>query len=940
MESIIFESKLKPPACSHLVGRERLLAEMAGPDSNRITVVIADAGYGKTTLMSQAFDLSGDNAIWYQFDELDRDVSVFMNHLAVAISRIFPKEGKSLQAIISGADSMEEAKDGWISSLANSFDSNSGKRLFLFLDDFHVINDNMEVIELIRFMTAHLSEKCRLIIGARKKPNISLGRLRAQRQILDLDTTDLTFTLSESRELFDELCPVELGDETIQSWHRVTEGWPIAMVMAAAVIDENSRETDEVLSSLMLSSGSISEFLVEEIWKSMGENMKQMLMEASLLYEVDTGVLDRANRDREELIPANSFFQDAVERHLMTTCLISNGKYRLHELFKKFLREKLEATYGPADIAELHGRYARAFAEAGETEQSIDHYFKAGQIDAAARLLDQSGDVIFQEGKIDTVAQWMKLIPDANKEKSPRLYLLDARVLEYQGDIEKGLGELGKAQKLFEESGQRDGLYLCEFTRSGYLTAIEEYEKALEAAEVAMGLADSDADAVDAMNRMATLKLLLGSVDNAMSLWDEAVRRFDDVTGKITRRVAIPQISGKFYRGDYKAVLNDTEAFFKLDNPPEVLRERFVVLFLRAKVLMKLCRYQQSLDVLEKAGLFLGEEYGRYYRQALDIIMGHDYLYVGREKEGLKIIGRFTGKGGSNKIYGPDSEYTYLGAYYRRKLDFVQAVSCGRLAMAEMDDSRRLLGRTSAHFNLGASLMRLNGPDDKKAHKCINEAYSWAESSGYNYVLTQVHFYRAWERMQLGDKQRTLEEIGKSLDIASRNWHNHFIAQEGRISMDLLSLAYEHDIQADYLLDIFSIIGPEATQGLAHLLESEDSHIRGNAVKAIAAAGGVSAAPMIYKLLRDKDKQVKEAAKTIMSRLRDEIRNPEEVLTNRESEVLICVAEGISNAEIAERLYISEPTVKTHITRIFQKLGVTKRTQAAAFYHQRKAQAG
>lgn len=82
------------------------------------------------------------------------------------------------------------------------------------------------------------------------------------------------------------------------------------------------------------------------------------------------------------------------------------------------------------------------------------------------------------------------------------------------------------------------------------------------------------------------------------------------------------------------------------------------------------------------------------------------------------------------------------------------------------------------------------------------------------------------------------------------------------------------------------------------------------------------------------DSQVTGKVLTRMRRHREP--EPHETLTPREMEVLKLIAEGKSNQEIADQLFIAVKTVKTHITHILSKLGVEDRTQAAIYAHRHK----
>jgi DNA-binding NarL/FixJ family response regulator len=75
------------------------------------------------------------------------------------------------------------------------------------------------------------------------------------------------------------------------------------------------------------------------------------------------------------------------------------------------------------------------------------------------------------------------------------------------------------------------------------------------------------------------------------------------------------------------------------------------------------------------------------------------------------------------------------------------------------------------------------------------------------------------------------------------------------------------------------------------------------------------------------------AASADSQQSRDRARQLAGLLTEREAEVLACLGEGLSNAQIGARLYLSEATVKGYVSRILVKLDCANRTQAGLLAH-------
>jgi NarL family two-component system response regulator LiaR len=114
-----------------------------------------------------------------------------------------------------------------------------------------------------------------------------------------------------------------------------------------------------------------------------------------------------------------------------------------------------------------------------------------------------------------------------------------------------------------------------------------------------------------------------------------------------------------------------------------------------------------------------------------------------------------------------------------------------------------------------------------------------------------------------------------------------------------------------------------------HFVRAYSTEIYGGIVALIFTAVG---AYVGLRLTTPKERQVvvvKEVVVREPAPVRDEAKIREAGLTPREQEILELIAAGHSNREIAEKLFVSENTVKTHSSRVFEKLGVSRRVQAA-----------
>ena len=226
-------SKLRRPLLRPGTVRRSLLTErLARHDSCPVVSVVAPAGYGKTTLLSQWAEGNGQSFAWVSVDEADNDPKVLLRYVAEALNAVEPIGERVFDALATAASSVPGSV---VPRLASAFSSMISP-VVLVLDDVHVLR-NSECRAALSVLADHVPAGSRLALAGRAEPPLRVARLRAEGKILEIGPRDLVLTAGEASLLLRN-ADVALGENDLAELHRRTEGWAAGLYLAALYLRE------------------------------------------------------------------------------------------------------------------------------------------------------------------------------------------------------------------------------------------------------------------------------------------------------------------------------------------------------------------------------------------------------------------------------------------------------------------------------------------------------------------------------------------------------------------------------------------------------------------------------------------------------------------------------------------------------------------------------
>lgn len=898
--ALVLDAKLHVPRVRpNVVARAGLMSRLDEGCRGGVVVVSAPAGFGKTTLICHwvSAGARGDrgwSVAWLSLDEGDNDLARFLTSLVLAVRTEASQVGEQVLDRLRSAQPVpaDEVLTTVLSEVAEL-----PQDVVLVLDDFHVI-DSEEVDQAVVFLIEHLPAQLHVVIATREDPRMPLARWRARGVLSELRAADLRFTPAETSQFLRGVMGLDLRPDEV-AWLEVrTEGW-IAGLQLAGLHLQRQADVAEAVLSFTGSHRFVFDYLVQEVLDNLAAPERRFLVATCILDRMTAGLCEAVTGQQ-----ACGLILEGLERANLFVLALDDRRqwYRYHHLFAEVLQVRLHAEQ-PDQVAVLHRRASDWFAANGMHSEAVGHALSAGDHERAAELLERSGEAVEDGSHAGAWFTHARELPDGLIRARPALAVWYAYALLGRGDLESAETYLADAERLLATASSRVGQAPSDVVPMGP----QERRSLLARIAVARGyLAQAHGDTAETVSharralelvadsepaRRDQATALLGMAALARGDLQEVDRVFSAVTTRfltagdiavaietVCLLAEVRTITGHLRRaGDIVEALHAVVAQREASPPPEMA---------------ELHRAWAELDLARG-----------------DLAAAAEHLATSRQFGQLRQM----------------PVWRYRWAVAQARLRWAQGDS--RAALALLDEAERLYVRTPMPDLRPAAAMRAR---IWASQGRVGDALAWARERGLS-VDDDLDLLGEFEHLTLA--RILLADAGREQTPAA-------VDDAAALLDRLLPVALDG-------ARVGSAIEILVTQAVAN-------QVRGSRPEALAAlqralalgeAEGylqvfVEASPPVAGLLRElvaHGETPQRAARVLAAfpgtadgqALSEEgAQGPS--LSAREVEVLRFIAAGLSNEEIAARLYVSKYTVKAHARTIYDKLEVHSRTAAVA----------
>lgn len=811
----ILKTKLLPPRLNRqILARPRLINRMQTQLDKSATVVSANAGSGKTTLVADFVVSSSLPYIWYQVDSSDIDLALFFGYLVFGLRRAHPDFGQATLGFISGTEALSSRSKQLADVFINEVTEKIEEKTLIVLDDFHHVEELEDISAAVDRLLEYLPDVLHIIIVSRSVPNLSISRLKSKGMLGLIDRSDLLFTPVEVEQLFLETFGRPLPLDMIDSLYQKTEGWVTALQLIQQSFEQQSPggaqpPVEYVYKALRQSEIELFNYFAEEVFRVESAENRKILSRASLLEPVAPAICENVFgitncRDRLRALARRNVFITQVSAPGI------DEEYRLHPLFRDFLGRCLVSEIGHEETRRLHQMCGDYMASISRWDMAVHHYTEAGAAAKVAELIASRGSDLVRSGRYGVIKTAFERLPGDTLDDRPQALIARADVALTEGDRSLALSLYEQAAQKAQASGNvpveaeslRGQAYIARYRN--------DYEKAVGLANRAIELGEEDhllrarCFNIIGLCRFIPFSDSQGAIESWLSALNEAQAAGDDRFARIVlHNLGLPySLEGDFNEASgwlskmLEARSDSAETGLAPEKPAPFPQEAIAHLNI-SRLQIAQGRFDQAQShlemALERCRMFnlagpraeTLEAFGTLYREKGDLRRALDFL-----NEAARAY-REAGMALTDREFLDERATLYL--------------EMGETSLAERDsaedfDARRdhaSIERSNTFITRGRIEMAMERME--AAESTLREAVEISRSNRYNHNECRALTSLARLLHRVGRTEEAMKLISRAVELSIRYDYSYWLASEAARDPGIFRAATKAAIAVDYL---------------------------------------------------------------------------------------------------------------------------------------------
>jgi len=393
------QAKLRPAAWpERLLPRPRLLSLLDQAVALPVTLLVAPAGSGKTSLLASWADQAGVAQAWLSLDATDRDPDQLWRGVVAALRQAAPAVGADAAELLDRPGMLLAAVDALLSELDVPRDP-----AVLIFDDLHLVDDVPEVGASLTLFVQHLPPWLHVVVSSRTAPPLPVPRMRAHGQLHEITFAQLRFSRVEATELLSRIAPQLAPDEVEQATARA-DGWVASLQLSAlaarrgqGTLHDGPGPDAEQL---------IADYLWQEVFAGEAPGVVELLLRTSVVQRMSPSLAERLTGRTDSA----ALLSDAEDRGLFVSRVGASGWYEVHTLVRDALQREL-GLRSPGQLAKQHALAAEWFQEHHQVANALEHLLMADRPREALRLLAENVAALYDGGCEATITSTIARIP-------------------------------------------------------------------------------------------------------------------------------------------------------------------------------------------------------------------------------------------------------------------------------------------------------------------------------------------------------------------------------------------------------------------------------------------------------------------------------------------------------------------------------------------------